>query len=1398
MITFNGAESREARTSDLTTSIERALRLHAAVDDCVVLTRATTGGELVRVAYIALREHVALAELAEHASRLGVASPFEQVHLSALPLGAGGEVDVDRLAGFPVLDAATLAAVERELTDSAGSPCAASVRNSKSTRLPLHLADLLPGELPDDGASAAAPAAAGPPVAAPVRTGSGRLAFADGGPLVFASDAPRTLAAALAAAASRHPSHTLTYIESGRAELVQTYPELLDMARRVAAGVRRLGAGLRDPVLLQLDRVPDFLAAFWGCVLAGCVPVPVSVAPLYDSSNSAAAKLGHAWQLLDRAPVITTPSLVPAIAAFLDDGAAAPRVASIDELRAAAPAAAVAEMSPDDPAVFLLTSGSTGMPKCVMLSQHNVLSMVAAVEERLRFSAADVTLNWMAMDHVAGIVMSHVRDVFIGCRQVHVRTELILEEPTFWLDLLERFRVTFTFAPNFAYRLVNECAPAVAERRWDLSTVRSFLNGGEAVVARTVRRFLALLAPHGLKPTTMVPLWGMSETSSAVTYSARFTPDTTTDADPFVDVGPPIPGCCLRIVDDQDAVVEEGTIGRLQVNGPSVTSGYYKRPDLNPQVFTRDGWFNSGDLAIIRDGFLTITGRAKDDVVINGAKYYSHEIEAVAEEVDGLAASFTAACGVHRRDSDTEELAVFFVPAAAGDDRHVVDLATRVRRQVFSRIGVVPRYLVPVRREDIPKTAIGKLQRAQLKQRFEAGGFDAEVKRVEVGTEHANTVPDWFFRRTWRRRTAAGARPAPVRDLVVFGDGSGLAAALAAAIEAAGARCARVEAGDTVERCGVGRYRAPADAGEYARVLDAISVDGLSITDVIHVGGYGPPGTPLAEAQGAPQAELRDVLLVAQALATRDAGAPLRLIVAATNSQCVAEEDVELVRAAIPPLVKTIAQELPFVEATHVDLEGRHTGDDARLLVGEVASSWCGPEVAFRSGLRYVSGLERLRFEPRATHDLPLVRRGFYVLTGGLGGVGVELASLLLQRFSARLLIVGRTAIEAATGPAADERRAAFERLQTAAASGAGAVRYVAADVSDREAMRAAVDEATGQFDDAPLDGVFHLAGLFHERLLAEESADSMQQAIGPKLAGGLAVDALLEDGRGQLFVSFSSATAFFGRLGAGAYVAANGFQDALTRRQRRRGVRAYCCAWSAWDDTGMIRGYPTEPGRARGYVPMSKEQGLWSLLASLASGEPSLLIGLDGAAPPVRVRVFDECLPLAEVVAVTAGSVGTPGQLTVRDRFGVALSATVEYVPALPLLSTGEVDRAALATARRSTDHRAVVAETDLERLIARTWQEVLKIGEADTTVTFFDLGGTSLLAARAYSRLRAHIGTDLSMTDMFRYPTIRALAAHLSGRENGESGRVADEAARGRDRRERMRLAGRRPVAS
>ena len=1083
--------------------------------------------------------------------------------------------------------------------------------------------------------------------------------------------------------------------------------------------------------------------------------------------------------MLDRPLILTQEALAPAIRSLserLDPGGF--RVAVIDEFRCRVPDCTWHESRPDDLAILLLTSGSTGLPKAVMQSHRSLLSQAAGSSDLNAFSSRDISVNWMPLDHVGGIVMFHLRDVFLACQQIHIPTDLVLRDPLRWLDFIDRFRATITWAPNFAFGLVNSNEEALRARRLDLSSMRFILNGGEAIVARTARRFLQLLRPHGLPETCMHPAWGMSETSSGVTYSERFLLESTGDDDPFVEVGAPIPEFSMRIADSLDRVVSEGAIGSLQVKGPSVLSGYYRNPEVNRESFTADGWFKTGDLGLLHGGRLTITGREKNVIIINGINFHSHEIEAIVEEIPGVTASFTAACSVRRAGSDTDSLAVFFHPSS-GDDAVTARLLREMRETVARKFGITPEYLVPVGIADIPKTAIGKIQHVQLSQRFAAGAFDSVLKRVDILSGNANTLPAWFYRKVWRRKErGVPGKPHGTEPALVFLDRAGMGVSLRNELGRRNWPSVGVEAGPDFARVAADMYRMdPRDPEHYQRLLESVAAAGLEARQVVHLWSCDVSAAGVATAEELEQAQdtgVFSLLFLVQALARRQSVAqPVRLHVISTLAQHVLPEDeVAYQNGPLLGLIRTAPKEMPWLNCCHLDL----TADDAAANALRVAEEMCAAgrdgEVAYRRGERWIPRLGRLDFAGSEMGGLPFKRGGMYLMSGGLGGVGAEFARYLLKEHEARLLLVGRgqLGLEAAAAgngasSAVRERLKTYRELENLP----GEVWYEAVDICDLAALRRAVETAQRRWR-CEMDGVIHLAGAYHERSLAEETRDSFASVLRPKVLGTWNLAQILREGPEKLFISFSSSNSSLGGALVGAYSAANSFLDGFAHHQRRRqAARSYCFEWSMWDELGMSRGFQMKDlTRKRGYCIIPPNQGIFSLLSVLRSDQAHAVIGLDGGNEHVRTHVDNGPHPTQKLCAYfTPKATEAPrdrlSELATGDRFGTRIECEFRQISQFPLADSGAIDRDKLARLHQRRDQRVtdlVAPRTDVERRIAGFWREVLAAPQLGVHDSLFDLGGNSLLATQIASRIQDAYGVQLPLRTMLEESTVAKLA--------------------------------------
>ncbi|HEY9510779.1 MAG TPA: condensation domain-containing protein, partial [Verrucomicrobiae bacterium] len=574
-------------------------------------------------------------------------------------------------------------------------------------------------------------------------------AIAVGAPLIIDPAAPKTLTAALQRTAKEFPNKGIQVVQADGRTVILNYPELLIRARRVLAGLKHHGLKPGGKAILQLDRLEDHFAAFWGCVLGGIVPVTVAIAPTYAEQNGIVDKLHNTWRLLDQPPIITTERLQDSMA-DLAKTISAPMLdtLSIETLRRFDPDENIHPAKPEDVAFIQLSSGSTGVPKCIQETHGALVAHVHSSGTFNQYSSDDITFNWLPMDHVVPILTFHLKDTYLGCQQIHVPTQLVLAEPLLWLDLMDRFRVTHSWAPNFGFKLVSDRLARVMGRHWDLSRLKFLMNAGEQVTLPVVRDFLRATARFGVRESVMQPAFGMAEVCTCMTYANDFNVETgarrflksslnrelepasgdSTEAAEFVSLGKVSPGISIRITDSDNEVLPESWIGRFQIKGPVVTLGYFRNDDANRDAFVGDGWFNSGDLGFIENGELFLTGREKEMIIIRGAKFYCYEVEDVVNSIPGVEPTFVATCGTGDPATGTETLAVFFVPAGVTDDAAV---AQAIRRRVTARLGIAPGVVIPIPRNQFPKTTSGKIQRTQLKKRLEAGAFQSTIKTLE-------------------------------------------------------------------------------------------------------------------------------------------------------------------------------------------------------------------------------------------------------------------------------------------------------------------------------------------------------------------------------------------------------------------------------------------------------------------------------------------------------------------------------------------------------------------------------------------------------------------------------------------------------------------------------------------
>jgi acyl-CoA synthetase (AMP-forming)/AMP-acid ligase II/NADP-dependent 3-hydroxy acid dehydrogenase YdfG len=1216
---------------------------------------------------------------------------------------------------------------------------------------------------------------------APVRKPKPRVAVAasddiegppadlDGGPLRIPDGAPATLQDALRSAAELAPDHGTIFVTQGNPDVLQTYPELLDEAQHVLAGLRAVGLRPGDAALFVFDDNRQYLTAFWACVLGGFVPTPVAVATTYASPNEVNRKLRHAWQLLGRPVLLTDAGTAGSLAGVRALwGEPDVRIHTVEDLLGHPADTDWFPTTPDSPVLNLLTSGSTGVPKCVQHTNASVAARTHAAAQDRGITSADVTLTVMPFDHVT-VPMHNVRDVFLRCMHVNAKTNHFLEDCLLLLDWIDRYRVTNLWVPNFGYAMINERAAEIRERSWDLSCVREMINGAEPVIVSTSHRFLELLAPHGLPADVMTPCWGMSEICSGVTHTTQSRDDRTagtvaidpatlsrtirqldpTDRDALVlaAVGRPIPGVRLRVVDEDGRVLPEDRMGELRVHGRTTMRGYFGNPEAQREAFDENGWFRTGDLAFVHDGEVVIAGRIKDQIIVRGINYLAHELESVVEQVDGVRVTFTAAAGVREPGAGSDRLAIFFVPES-WDHASLSRIAADVRAVLGREAGLAPDLLVPVTEAEFPKTGSGKIQRAALVNELGAGTFDHRV----IGRESTDAAADtWLARRQWSEVPAIAAGDHGGATLVLAEDSDLRYLGIDGLVAVAGR-------GDGYCEELPGRFRVAAtDRAQLRRLLTVVTQRHGPLSTVVFALPLSARGEPLDRLTST-TAELTALLA---ALHSGEFGTPRVRVLTAGSVYVRPGDHIDFGTCALPGLIRTAASELTSFSIRQLDLPADR-GAWAEAVRAELADQDSAGIVAARDRKRWQPRLAPVGEDEQNTSEPPVIAGGLYLITGGLGGIAHEIAGYLAADHGVRSVLVGRSP---ATGPKAD-------RLAELAAI--GDVSYHQLDVANADTLEAVVSAAETRCG-RRLDGVLHLAGAdptgqwadLDRHLIVNESMTTFTEQYRAKVAGTLAIARVLSARPHASLTLFGSVNGEFGGHGFSAYSAANSFLTGFADywyRERGRAVR--CVAWSMWTGVGMNRTQPTAAARHRGFRAIEPAAGLRLFLTAVALPHHYLLAGLDLTNPAILDEVLADQVGVRELVVAYTTSDAEP------EAVGAAVAARVRECPVpvrliamarIPKDADGTVDTTRIlleATPGRPRRTYAAPA-TDLERRLARIWSDALNHSEIGRDISFFELGGNSLAAARLIALVDRELGIRMRTHELYENPTVAGMAA-------------------------------------
>jgi acyl transferase domain-containing protein len=558
---------------------------------------------------------------------------------------------------------------------------------------------------------------------------------------------------------------------------------------------------------------------------------------------------------------------------------------------------------------------------------------------------------------------------------------------------------------------------------------------------------------------------------------------------------------------------------------------------------------------------------------------------------------------------------------------------------------------------------------------------------------------DWLYTPVWQEAIAWNSpSELPQRRWLIFLDGAGLGQEIAKRLERQGQDVVSVVMGDKFEHHGNFSYEiAPTEPQDYHRLLKALAERRILPQAIAHFGGV---------TDGDSDSGFYSLLFLTQALAQQQILEPLHLT-AVTSQVCdvTGSEEIQPHKAQILGLCKVVSQEYPHLICHHFDISLSNSLSDRSLdrLTRELLVPPTEDAIAYRGNRRWVQTYQPL---PANTSQIERLRQGgVYLLTGGLGGIGLILATYLARELQAKLILVGRSWFPPRSAWSSydsnHEIKAKIAKIEELEKLGAKVLVF-SADVADLSSMQEAIALATEQF--GQIHGVIHAAHCTTQpQSIPETNEAECDRQFRAKVKGLQVLETLFAEKKLDFFVVMSSLSSILGGLGFAAYAAANSYMDAFTNRQNQQGEYPWLAInWDGWDLSGQE-------------------------------------VSKSAITPEEGVKVFHQILSLPESAQIV---VSTSDLSTRIERW---------LQPENPTLPD-----AGSAYPRPSLPTPYVAPRNDLEKAIALIWRKLLGIAEIGVYDNFFDLGGDSLLATQVVAQLRPVLQVEASLRDFFDRPTI------------------------------------------
>ncbi len=535
------------------------------------------------------------------------------------------------------------------------------------------------------------------------------------------------------------------FLEKGEREKGElSYQELWEKASLIASSLQNYPG---ERALLLYPSGLEFITAFFGCLLAGVIAVPV-----YPPRHN--QKLSRLLSIVNDAEAtfaLTTESLLSNYQAHWTEEPALAQLSwlATDSAFPIARQEQLPQITPDTLAFMQYTSGSTGKPKGVMVSHRNLIDNEKAIAQAFNHNENTIHVNWLPLFHDMGLIGNILQSFYLGTSCIIMSPLAFLQKPIRWLQAIDRYRATISGGPNFAYDFCVEKIKPEQLENLDLSSWDVAFNGSEPLRAKTIEQFSAKFAPCGFRQRAFYPCYGMAEATLFITggqknaepmiksfeasalQQNRAVENQVSDSDSRLLVGCGQPWLEHRVVIANPKTLtrcREGEVGEIWVSGQSVAQGYWQRHDDTFQASLKDTgegpFLRTGDLGFLWKEELFITGRLKEVIIIRGQNHYPQDLEFTVQQSHPALKMNGGAAFTIESDGAEQLIVVQEVERNYLKNLDRDEVIRLINKAVTAQHGLDINTTVLVRSGTVPKTSSGKIQRRTCRQNF----LNGEVK----------------------------------------------------------------------------------------------------------------------------------------------------------------------------------------------------------------------------------------------------------------------------------------------------------------------------------------------------------------------------------------------------------------------------------------------------------------------------------------------------------------------------------------------------------------------------------------------------------------------------------------------------------------------------------------------